>query len=400
MAYWHKIKNCQKLPNPYNMAKKFFTRARVVKGARWHIDFTRFDPVTGAESRHRKDFDLNDIENLEIREAVAERLARYIEQFTPDVPAKKAMASGPTLRDAVTRAVAAKQQLPREVSRRRYITISGPFLQWAQKQRLDCAPVDDFTKKHARQYWQYLQSEKELRGKTLNGYLGAFRAIWNEVAADMDQDGFKNPWTSIKPARVEEKQRRPFTDEERRTVATAAMESDYWLFRAIVLQFFCYIRPVELTRLRFKDFDFSRGTVTVRETENKSYKKVIKTLPTSVIPYFTDGTFDKFPANFFVFGLGSGKMEPSTTAIDEQRMYKRHAALLRRLAAAGKMPGGIDGLSFYSWKDTGISLHAARTGPIPTKDQAGHSSLDMTSVYYKAPEVLQEYRLLENTLFL
>ncbi len=221
------------------MAKKFFVRARVVKGARWYIDFSRFDPETGTETRHRKDFDLNDIENLEIREAVANRLAHYIEIFAP-AGSKPEKPSGPTLRNAVTRAVAAKQLLPREVSRRRYITISKPFLEWAKKQRIDCAPVEDFTRKHARQYWQHLQAKKQLKGKSLNGYLGAFRAIWNEVAADLDQDGFKNPWTSIKPARVTEKQRRPFTDEERRTVATAAMEADYWLFRAIVLQFFCY----------------------------------------------------------------------------------------------------------------------------------------------------------------
>lgn len=381
------------------MAKKFFVRARVVKGARWYIDFSRFDPETGTETRHRKDFDLNNIENLEIREAVANRLAHYIEIFAP-AGSKPEKHSGPTLRDAVTRAVAAKQLLPREVSRRRYITISKPFLEWAKKQRIDCAPVEDFTRKHARQYWQHLQAKKQLKGKSLNGYLGAFRAIWNEVAADLDQDGFKNPWTSIKPARVTEKQRRPFTDEERRTVATAAMEADYWLFRAIVLQFFCYIRPVELTRLRFKDFDFSRGTVTIRDTENKSYKKVVKTLPTSILPYFLDGIFNKYRDNFFVFGLERNRLEPSTVAIDEQRLYKRHAKLLARLAAAGKMPGGINGLSFYSWKDTGISLHAARTGAIPTKDQAGHASLDMTSVYYTAPEVLQEYKLLENTLFL
>lgn len=381
------------------MAKKFFVRARVVKGARWYIDFSRFDPQTGTESRHRKDFDLNEIPDLQIRDAVAERLARYIEHFTPSAPAKAAP-EGPTLFEAFTRAVQAKQNLPREVSRRRYITISKPFIEWIRKKRLDTAPVAEFTRKHARDYWSNLQTTANLRGKSLNGYLGAFRAVWNEIAADLDQDGFKNPWESIKPVRIQEKQRRPFTDYERRTVAAAAMESDYWLFRGIVLQFFCYIRPVELTRLKFKDFDFSRGTVTVRETENKSYKKVVKTLPASILGYFLDGRFDKYPANLFVFGLGSGKMEPSTTAIDEQRMYKRHAALLRRLAAAGKMPGGIDGLSFYSWKDTGISLHAARTGPIPTKDQAGHSSLDMTSVYYKAPEVLQEYRLLENTLLL
>lgn len=380
------------------MAKKIFARARLVKGARWHIDFTTYDPATGAECRQRKDFDLNEISDLAVREAVGERLARFIEYFAPDKPERPQAASGPNLADAVAQMVAIKQNLPRRSSRARYKTVSKPFLLWAKAQGIAAAPVAEFSKRHARAYWDNVVA-KGYRGKSLNNYLDALRTLWNEMQAREMVAG--NPWTSIKPAREEPKQRRAPTPEERRIIAAYALEHDYWMFRAIVLQFFCYVRPVELTRLRFRDFNFSTGTVTIQEEDAKQYRTTVRTIPRSVLQYFIDGQFEKYPANFFVFGrVGDarrGHTGPSTNQLHEGRLYKRHAAMLRRLKAAGKL-GDIRGLSFYSWKDAGISAHAEKTGPVATKDQAGHTSLSITSAYYHAPEINQGYFSLENDL--
>jgi len=58
----------------------------------------------------------------------------------------------------------------------------------------------------------------------------------------------------------------------------------------------------------------------------------------------------------------------------------------------------IEGLTWYSWKDTGISMHARKTGPMATKDQAGHRNLAMTSIYYHAAETNPEYMILDNDL--
>lgn len=91
-------------------------------------------------------------------------------------------------------------------------------------------------------------------------------------------------------------------------------------------------------------------------------------------------------------------MAPSTTAIDDGRMYKRHAKVLARLKAEGRLTGDLTGLTWYSWKDTGISLHAHNTSPLATRDQAGHTSITMTEVYYHAPQVNEEYQRLENDL--
>lgn len=92
-------------------------------------------------------------------------------------------------------------------------------------------------------------------------------------------------------------------------------------------------------------------------------------------------------------------MEPAPRPIDENRPYKRHAKVLEKLKADGRLTGDIAGLTWYSWKDTGISMHTRRTSPVATKDQAGHTNLAVTSIYYHAPDENMEYRVLENDLF-
>lgn len=185
-------------------------------------------------------------------------------------------------------------------------------------------------------------------------------------------------------------------------MASEIEHTDYWLFRGLLLQFFCYVRPVELTRLRFRDFDLGRGLVTVQEGDAKSWKRVVKTIPKSILPYFLDGRFDKYPANYFILGRvedrrGMARVEPCTTQVDDDRMYRRHLKVLLRLKKQGKI-GDFEGLTWYSWKDTGISLHTRRTSPVATKDQAGHTDLSTTSLYYHAPDVNAEYRDLPNDL--
>lgn len=383
--------------------KNIALRARLVKSsARWYIDFTRFDSETGTETRHRQDFDLNDISDLRIREEVGQRLARYIEVFAPEPRKKPAIETpGQTVRQAVEYAVGLKKALPRKNSRKTYVAIGKKLLAWCERVQYAGLPVRDFGRRHSRAFWDHIAGSGEYRGRSLNNYLVCLRTLWNELQAR--EIVTENPWTKIKPERVGEKVRRPFTDQERRTVAAEIERTDYWMFRGVLLQFFCYVRPVELLRLRFKNFDLGRGMVTVESSEAKTWKKRVVTIPKSILHYFTDGIFDKHPTNYYLFGrkqIGprSWSLEPATTQISECRMYKRHRRVLERLRDAGKL-GDITGLHWYSWKDTGISMHTRKTSPVATKDQAGHADLSITSVYYHAEPVNVEYRGLENDLF-
>lgn len=382
------------------MAKKIFARAKLVKGARWYIDYTTYDPATGKESRHRQDFDLNDIENLEIRQLVADRLLCNLSAFVKPTQEQKSIQSI-SVADALEQALQIKFLLPRKNSHSQYRSIGSIFKRWCMHTKTGSLPITDFSVKHARLFWDSLTAKK-YAGRTINNYQTCLKALWSELIER--EIVAVNVWEKIKPARVGEKKRRPFTDLERRIVSAYAEQNDYWMFRGILLQYFCYIRPGEISGLRFRDFDFSTGTVTITEGNAKSWKKRHATIPKSILHYFVDGRFEKYPGNYFVLGRiparnGRWEMAPSTVPLSETRMNKRHTRALVRLQSAGKL-GDISGLTWYSWKDTGISVHTRKTSPVATKDQAGHRDLSITSIYYHAENINSEYYKLENDLFL
>lgn len=379
------------------MAKKTFLHsARVVKGARWYIDFQRFDPETGESKRSRKDFDLNDIADIAVRTAVADILCRHLEYFAPVATGPVKEEKRETVAEALALALAVKLKTPRKNTHRGYKSITGTFSEWLKARHYAELQVDAFTVKHAQAFFDYLVQRKAYRGRTLNNYLLHLRALWSELVSR--EIAPKNVFQSVKPARQEEKLRRPFTDEERRVVAAYIRDNDYWLFRALLLQYYCFIRPVEIARLRFKSFDLAKGTVKVESFEAKTWKTRYATIPKDVLRYFVDGTFEVQPANYYMLGSIDGKtVGPAPKPAHENRAYRRHANALKKLKASGALKD-ITGLTWYSWKDTGITAHARHTSPLSTRDQAGHTDFDVTLIYYHNNTVNQEYLNLPDNL--
>lgn len=386
------------------MAKKIFvTKARLVQGKRWYIDYSRFDPVTGEISRHRQDFSLNDIADLSIRAHVGNILVQHLEQFVsvqntqPTVQnVQSTVQSKDTVKQSVTEAIQEKMSGPRKNTGKSYKSIGGSFLEWAERLRYADIPLDEFGIKHAQAFFSYIKARKKYKGRTLNNYIITMRAVWNWL---VDQERVKsNPFQKVKMFREEEKERRTFTVDERRTVAAYIEQNDYWLFRALLLQYFCYIRPIEISRLKFRAFDFTTGTVKVEAFEAKKWKERTPTIPRSILHYFTDGIFNAQPTNYYILGsVENRKIGPAPKPASENRQYKRHRKYLLLLKDRGELKD-ISGLTWYSWKDTGISRHVKETTALATRDQAGHQSIDMTLTYYHQDTVNDEYQKITNDL--
>jgi hypothetical protein len=79
-------------------------------------------------------------------------------------------------------------------------------------------------------------------------------------------------------------------------------------------------------------------------------------------------------------------------------IIERHAKVLEKLRGSGEL-GNIAGLTWYSWKDTGISLHVHKTSLIGTRDQAGHGEVAQTITYYHSDQVNSEYKTLKHDLY-
>lgn len=390
------------------MAKKtFVSKPRLVKGERWRIDYYTFDTETGRERRCRREFDLNDIQDLQVREAVADRLIHYLDVFIryevpaappPEVPVM-------TVSEAATFALDLKTASPRKNTHKAYITLVMWLQKWLQAKGYAVLPVPEFSRRHARAFFDWYMTgngqRKKYRGVTINNRLRHARALWAEL---IDREiCVENPWKAIKPVREEEKLRRVFTLEERRIVAQEIHNTDYWLFRGLLLQYYCYIRPVELGRLKFGAFDLKNGIVQVQVMKGKKPRQRWATIPKSVLHYFTEPAFTKWPTNYYVFGLppaenGLQAIGPSPTRSHPNRMYKRHRKILERLKQEKRL-ANINGLTWYSWKDAGITAHAGQTSPLSTKDQAGHQDFDITMVYYHQQQINPEYQGLKDDLF-
>lgn len=388
------------------MAKKIFVpRAHIVKGLRWRIDYTTLDPATGIERRHRNEFGLNAVP-LNIRDQVAECLLKCVEKVlrgiaTEPAPVASIGAESMPTAEAVEFALKIKTAGPRENTHKNYRTIARYLLEWLQARSYARLPVAEFGKRQARAFFDWYVTRKPLRGVTVNNRLTHLRALWSEL---VDRDFCaENPWKHIRPVRQEEKLRRPFTPAERVVVAREVERADYWLFRGLLLQYYCYIRPEELRRLKFRAFDFARCLVKIESFEAKKWKTRWATIPRSVMPYFLDGIFEKFPANYYVFGVAGThadgyRLAPGTVPASKSVAYRRHKKILQSLKAAGRIQS-LEGLTWYSWKDTGISAHAPQTSPLATRDQAGHQDFDMTLTYYQQEQINAEYSGLENDLF-
>lgn len=381
-----------------NMVKKILSKPRLIRGKRWKIQFFEYDLETGEEVPRFQEFNLNSIPDPDVREEVAKCLLANLEKFARFTDRKR---TGPTVVEAIEQAVAIKKKLPRAGSFVTYRTVKNLLLAWLQKTGYGQLPIKSFTRKHAVEFWDTI-TDRKLKGRTLNNYLVSVSALWTVLIKREVAD--KNPFDLIDHVRNGEKTRRPFTDAERVVVATWAKEKDYWMFRGILLQYFCYIRPVELNRLKFRHFNFSEGTVTITEDNAKSYKTRIATIPHSVLHYFIDGRFERYPANYFLFGMPDnrgrgGGVQPAAKPAEKMRMYKRHAKLLKRLKELGEL-NDIEGLSWYSWKDTGITKRLNNENfLIPTKDQAGHENVNTTMIYRHKDRINETYRDMPNDLF-
>ncbi len=395
------------------MKKIFCPKSSYTGGKKPLIDFDLYFPEQQKSDRHRLDFGLPDIEDAETRDAVGKALAATLPKIVSKLvtliesPGTNELTGEPELsvKKAFLNAVLIKHTAAQsENTKADYDVIKKEFLKWLDSTGTAHWPVSKFKRQQAREYWATLCARKTrkgtpLSGCTLNNKLVYLRAVFTCMVGEKYMD--ENPFQTIVPAIEEPKERRNFSDEEAKIVSAYIQEKNIWLYRALLLQYYCYIRPVELTRLKFRDFDLTQGTVSVQVMKG-TVRRRIATIPDSVLPHFRNQEFASYPTNYWVFGIVKEEKKqyrtyPSMQKIGENRLYRQHEKVLKKLHEIGTLKD-ITGLTWYSWKDTGISVHTHHVLPINARDQAGHSSFDITLKYYHAPEINTAYKNLPDTL--
>jgi len=363
--------------------------ARLVKAKdRWYISFYQTDPDTGQYQKHRITGDINRIKDSKLRTRRAKELIDYINTHLPagypyTQPETKTPKQATTLKDAINIAIDIKMQGARLRTRQAYQTIQKKLITWAQQYTIT---ISELSTHHALDFMDSLSTKHA--PTTYNNHLILCKSIFATLVDRKYLDA--NPFTNISKKKETPKTRRAFTDQEKKIVAAYIKENHYWLYLGLLLEYYGHIRPVEIRRLQLQDIDPVNDLVHLPAEKTKSGKERHVTLPTGTLaPYLHE--FQKYPPYYLLFGR---LWKPGTLHMGHNAMNRAHTQVLRKLQKQNLIQD-IQGLTWYSWKDTGIS-DLAKILPLPeVQAQAGHSNPATTLIYYQRHRVRSGYKNLK-----
>lgn len=389
-----------------NACKLTYLPARLsTKKDRWEIVYYQTNPSTGERKRHRETCDLNRIHDLKERKKAAKQAIEKINALLPfHYPYQPASEierklNGHTLAQAVRMAMDIKLKTDRYETIKDVNSMGKVFLEWMKKNKVDKMPVEDFTRRHALQYMDYVATRKTKDGtnisnRTWNNYRNKTGSLFfilqeREVVKE-------NPFTGIKKKPVTEKKRRKFSDAERAAVATWLHENDFFTFLAITLQYYGLFRGTELRRMTAGAFDLQKGLIYLKGADSKTKRDRWVTMPDTLVTILKDSRFTSIPGNWLVFGL-FGKPHP-TEPCGRSHVWRHLLKCLQALQKAGTITD-ITGLSPYSMKDTGITEWLSCMTLPEVMRQAGHTNPATTMIYYQPDRINKGFQGLNKSIF-
>lgn len=136
-----------------------------------------------------------------------------------------------------------------------------------------------FDKRFCVDFLDYIFIERNNVAQTRNNYLNFLRVL----SAYLVEKGYltSKPTDGIAPIakRLYQKERTTIPTETIGRIAEYCREEDPYFLLACYLLFYCFIRPVEMTRLRIRDFNIEASTITIGADII-----VVSTLAVSMIP--------------------------------------------------------------------------------------------------------------------
>lgn len=353
---------------------------RVVRALQgWFILWYEQNPSSGELERFRKTFGLNRIPNKATR---AERARAIIQDITRQLASGGYIYGGhqaagqpfTPVSQALDLALNLKMQSDSRDTRNSYRSTGQIFRSWMDREKLSAWPVVRFSKREAMAFLDYVRLQRRVGERTYNNYLISLSALFNELKA---REYIQvNPFEQIKKLRPPKKNRRNLSLEERRAMAAWISREDTGLFRAVLLSYYCFLRPNEIRQMQLYCIDLAGKMIRLPAGITKSKIDRAVTLPKSIIPYFQP-ILDAYPQDWYMFGKN---LLPGRTPAGKNTFNRANRKALEALFGAGAIQT-INGLSFYSWKDSGLTDLSENLSILELMKQAGHHDPKITMRY-------------------
>ena len=180
-----------------------------------------------------------------------------------------------------------------------------------------------------------------------------------------------DPMNDIPPLKEPQKVRQPLPPSELKRVRDYLNERNKHFLLAVMMEYYCFIRPDELSNIRIGDIDTKAHAIYVRAEISKNGKAEMVGLNNAVLSLMRELHVLRSPKDWYLFSV---RCRPGATKLHSRMFRDRWARLRKRL----ELPKEYQ---FYSLKDSGIRDLANAEGIVIARDQARHSSVAVTNKY-------------------
>lgn len=349
----------------------------------WFIKFQVKDYEAG-KLRFKKIYGyLNLIDNVDDRIKEANR---YIEMLNNNElpPFAQGARNKPPLEAegnfAVVRKVLAnclnkyKSQFYTEPQKVRYKNIKSKvntLISWLEKNNYQHLTIAKLQSATCKEFLLYLLLQKKLTIKTRNCYKTDFTLLWKLL---IDDDIIKfNPWKECEWMPHASQPFKKHTEDVQTIIEHELPKQDIQLYIAVWFIYGCYMRVIELSRLKISAIDFIRGVVKIDQHVCFKSKTREIPLPIKLLDTLKAYGYHQYNEDCYVFGANGF---PSTTRIKYHYLRNKW----KKFASQNNIPSKY---KLYGLKHTG-NTKMALTGINSRTLQKlnGHSSLEYIQKNY------------------
>ena len=261
---------------------------------------------------------------------------------------------------------------PASVDRKR--SYAKVFFGWlAEEGRHRVSYAYQLTREVLNDFLDYMLLDREVSTITRNNY-----RTWLVGFCDFMVDkrfAAENAAAGLKVLTEAEKQREALsTAQLSRLRAHLERTGDGWMLLACMMEYYCFIRPSELSSVRIGDICVKAQSVRLSREFTKNRRDGRVGLNEEVLRRMLElGVFD-YPSDYYLFGGKDLRPGPEK---QEGRIFRDHWLKVRKALGWGSC------YQFYSLKDTGIRDLANAEGIVVARDQARHTDVSTTNKYLK-----------------
>lgn len=352
------------------------------EGKKWFVDFVCYDPLT--QTMRRKKYHVDNFKTKKERRAYAAELiatlsaklrtgwnvwaaqAETVREYTPIEKVRELWLTW------IERLAKVGTLRPASVERKR--SFAKVFFAWLDEEcPVRVVYVYQLTRDVMNDFLDSLLLDKEVKPLTRNNYR-TWLVTFCEFLVDK-RFAHENVAQSLKVMKETEPVRDALKKEDvARLRAYLVERGERHFLLACMLEYYCFIRPKELTFLRVGDFSVKGQYVVLSGEWTKNRRDAKVAVNGQVLKLMVELGVFKYPSGHFLFGT---KMLCPGTVQQTSHVFRTHWLKVRKALGWGEE------LQFYSLKYSGIRDLANAEGIVVARDQARHSDVATTNKYLK-----------------